>query len=363
MCSNQISKVCAGCGGVKVLEEFSRDRSRLDGLDVHCRSCTSKRMRAKRARQIAAGNCGECGTSREGSHSSRLCSRCALAFARRSTEQSLALRKKVIEAYGGLSPSCACCGESERAFLTLDHENNGGCAHRRAKGTQGVLRELARTGFPAGFRVLCFNCNLARGAYGSCPHKGPLGLAADRIVVRLESDESGARRSCTQCRQELPKSAFYPSKLGREGLQSRCRTCTRDASIKRLRMARHAALNHYSGGSPVCECCGQREEKFLALDHINGQGPRYPGSRRGGNTFYDWLKKQGFPPGLRVLCHNCNCGIGRSRTCPHSAFGAATAGWDRQRDVMDVQHEQFSRSSNWRNATTESSMAANAPRC
>jgi hypothetical protein len=30
---------------------------------------------------------------------------------------------------------------------------------------------LKRNGYPKGFRVLCHNCNSARGLYGYCPHK------------------------------------------------------------------------------------------------------------------------------------------------------------------------------------------------
>lgn len=30
---------------------------------------------------------------------------------------------------------------------------------------------IKRNGFPAGFRVLCLNCNFARGIYGRCPHE------------------------------------------------------------------------------------------------------------------------------------------------------------------------------------------------
>jgi hypothetical protein len=52
----------------------------------------------------------------------------------------------------------------------LDHLANDGRAHRRrCKGWQGVYRELVRDAFPAGYQVLCFNCNLARGAYGIVP--------------------------------------------------------------------------------------------------------------------------------------------------------------------------------------------------
>jgi hypothetical protein len=39
---------------------------------------------------------------------------------------------------------------------------------------------------------------------------------------------------------------------------------------------------------------------------------------RGGNVFFAWLKREGYPPGLQVLCHNCNCAKGKKATCPHS---------------------------------------------
>ena len=31
-------------------------------------------------------------------------------------------------------------------------------------------------------------------------------------------------------------------------------------------------LKHYSGGEPYCVCCGEKELKFLTLDHINNDG-------------------------------------------------------------------------------------------
>ena len=222
------------------------------------------------------------------------------------------MRAETLFAYSGAQPRCACCGEQRLAFLTLDHVNNGGRAHRRQKGNQGVYHELRRAGYPPGFRVLCFNCNLARGSYGSWPHAGEVHSKSDTTAIV----KTGSR-ICTRCRQGLAESEFYPDRIGPGGLQSRCRTCTREASLARLRAVRREALVHYSGADVRCQCCGEREERFLALDHINGQGPRHPTRRSGGNSFYGWLKKQGFPPGLQVLCHNCNCAKGKNRECPH----------------------------------------------
>lgn len=86
------------------------------------------------------------------------------------------LKIEVFSAYGGCE--CACCGEKRLEFLTIDHVNNDGAAHRRKLfgesrqiGGARFYRVLKRQGFPVGFRVLCFNCNIARGFYGQCPHE------------------------------------------------------------------------------------------------------------------------------------------------------------------------------------------------
>ena len=79
-----------------------------------------------------------------------------------------ALRREGIAAYGG---KCACCGETEFDFLTLEHEQPPPKAKsgRRLTGAK-AWAPLKAAGWPAGHTVLCFNCNCAKGAYGSCPH-------------------------------------------------------------------------------------------------------------------------------------------------------------------------------------------------
>jgi len=74
-------------------------------------------------------------------------------------------------AYGGYR--CACCGEGEPMFLTLDHINNGGSKQRRQLGAGSqIFVWLRKRGYPPGFQVLCSNCNLGRHRNGgTCPHK------------------------------------------------------------------------------------------------------------------------------------------------------------------------------------------------
>jgi hypothetical protein len=79
------------------------------------------------------------------------------------------LRREVIEAYGGL---CRCCGVSDLPFLTIDHVNVDGAAHRKLVGAGAPMYyDIRRRGFPAGFQVLCHNCNQGRYINGGiCPH-------------------------------------------------------------------------------------------------------------------------------------------------------------------------------------------------
>lgn len=82
-----------------------------------------------------------------------------------------ALKVEVMDAYGG---KCACCGESTLEFLTIDHVNGDGHEHRKSVGKgKNIYRDIKRQGFPQDgrYQVLCFNCNIALGFYGYCPHR------------------------------------------------------------------------------------------------------------------------------------------------------------------------------------------------
>jgi hypothetical protein len=82
-----------------------------------------------------------------------------------------ARKAEVILHYSHGENKCSCCGEKTYEFLSLDHINGGGTAHRKALGGGQFFLWLHRNGFPKGYQVLCFNCNLAKGFYGQCPHE------------------------------------------------------------------------------------------------------------------------------------------------------------------------------------------------
>lgn len=80
-------------------------------------------------------------------------------------------KRQVVEAYGG---ACACCGESEIAFLCVDHIHGGGRNERNkwaAFGSLHLYRDLRARGYPPGYQILCANCNMAKELVGGCPHR------------------------------------------------------------------------------------------------------------------------------------------------------------------------------------------------
>jgi hypothetical protein len=266
---------------------------------------------------------------------SKNCAACAHKAAARNTQRNKANRLELIYHYGGETPCCACCGETRIVFLTLDHiEKDGAERRRRHKGHQGTYRQLKADGFPPGIRVLCYNCNMARSLYRACPHGRSPRVEQNELVqaslsalkpggareTPASSQDADTLRTCRRCRQRKPLTAFYASPQTRSGRQSRCSACARETAAARLRTLRVEALTHYSGGALCCACCGESTLEFLALDHVegNGQSHRRQAGVRGGNGFFRWLKRSGYPPGLQVLCHNCNCAKGVARVCPHA---------------------------------------------
>ena len=148
-------KVCSKCKQEKAVSEFYVQKRR-DYINPECKSCTKKHTRAYYRKHRESIRVKENALNRE---------------------RRKALRNAVFAAYGG--PVCACCGERELAFLTLDHINNNGAAERRkiagranAAGTF-TYAWLAKKGFPPGYQVLCMNCNFGkRMNNGVCPHRG-----------------------------------------------------------------------------------------------------------------------------------------------------------------------------------------------
>ena len=172
----------------------------------------------------------------------------------RRQERYLLLRLRVMKNYGG---KCECCGESQYDQLNIDHIKGRADEIGKvgASLTYDAIREYEESGYPnSRYRLLCWNCNMARGFYGYCPH--------DERVVERE----------------------YPG--------------------KEIKLEMIAA---YGG---ACVLCGESQWEFLTVDHVNGGGNahRRQSGVGGGVNFYRQLQKQGWPTDeYRLLCFGCNC--------------------------------------------------------
>ena len=109
------------------------------------------------------------------------------------------------------------------------------------------------------------------------------------------------------------KRAIEASKKWRKDNPERQREYKRGSD----RRVRKEAVEVYGG---KCECCGENEYLFLQLDHIGGGGLAHRRKiNRNGAGYWRWWRKQGWPPGLRVLCANCHAAITIQGKCPHKS--------------------------------------------
>jgi hypothetical protein len=81
------------------------------------------------------------------------------------------LRLKLIVGYDS---KCNCCGEDNPLFLTIDHINKDGFLDKKKfkNNMYKFYNYLIDNNFPTdNYRLLCYNCNCSRGAYGQCYHE------------------------------------------------------------------------------------------------------------------------------------------------------------------------------------------------
>lgn len=78
-------------------------------------------------------------------------------------------------------------------------------------------------------------------------------------------------------------------------------------------------------GGKQCVCCGEYREAFLSIDHTNGGGTKHRAEVGDGTQMYYWMRRNNYPPGFTVMCHNCNHGrYLNGGICPHEQERTAT---------------------------------------
>lgn len=148
-------------------------------------------------------------------------------------------------------------------------------------------------------------------------------------------DAPDTRRCCT-CHRSLPYDEFYRKQSREDGYSVECKDCIKArmakiykrsptkiaaASRRYQQKIRKEVLNHYGH---ACACCGESRYEFLAIDHINGGGVRHKKEVLGAvhKSLAIWLRANNYPPGFRLLCHNCNSSLGWYGYCPHETRSA-----------------------------------------
>lgn len=247
-----VKSLCVECRNKKNEKDRAKVVAARETGEV---SPLAMKMRGLRARRKAAGVCKECYKNPIAERSESRCETCLEKNRLRIAEW----RQRCLDHYGR---SCATCGEVIPEFLTIDHVNGGGNAHRKQVGSGWkFFRWLVNQGFPGGYRVLCWNCN---------------------------------------CR----KIAASPD--------------TWSCRLKRL------VVNAY-GGRCVCCGITDLVCLTMDHANGDGAKHRRESGCGSGSTFWSWLKRNGYPAGFQVLCWNCNCGKRDGAVCPHKLKADASS--------------------------------------
>lgn len=157
------ARLCKPCSRTYMKDYRDRNRDKYNAYQRQWRkprqAALNEKWRAKRKSMIEKMSPSELAAFRK-------------AECEAATFQNAKLKERVFEAYGGWR--CACCGETEKLFLTIDHIHNDGAQHRKSlgHGSMRTYRWLRQRKFPPGFQVLCMNCNFGkRMNNGVCPHQ------------------------------------------------------------------------------------------------------------------------------------------------------------------------------------------------
>lgn len=262
----------------------------VTGTNKKCDHCLAYMREYKKKYREQEGPAGSCSyfpdCKNYAAPGIKLCQRCneqRLAYQKAHRPELNAhnqlIQEEVLKAYGGV---CTCCGELSIEFLSIDHI--GGYVGTGPRKGSALYRWLKHYNFPVGFRILCMNCNFCLGHHGYCPHSDlTQPCTAGRPTSRIVSDVERSRRRTYWINYKLE------------------------------------VMSHYGGAK--CACCDEDHHEFLQFDHIDGNGAEHrrnlTGNARDGRNLAFWLRKNGYPPGFRVLCTNCNFALGHFGSCPH----------------------------------------------
>lgn len=167
---------------------------------------------------------------------------------------------------------------------------------------------------------------LSQGLCGTCGRlpclegKTDCQCCRDRRAARQRERYAAAKKSGVELRaakREKFKELGLCSRCGnREPVAGRltCKEC-----LDKIHAYHQSLLTEiYQHYGNRCVCCGECNRLFLTIDHVDNDGSVHREKYGSGTPFYKWIKSNGYPDSLQILCYNCNCGRARNGgVCPH----------------------------------------------
>lgn len=156
--------ICKVCQQEKELVRYQKEPGGKDYFRKHCRQCWSAHLAPAKAKyrldnidKVKIADAAKYERNKD-----KLTSGMKRYYRK--------LQSIVLMHYGN---QCACCGENQTMFLTIDHMDNDGAEHRKKIGIGHIFyRWLIDHDFPNNFQILCNNCNSGKHRNGGiCPHE------------------------------------------------------------------------------------------------------------------------------------------------------------------------------------------------
>jgi hypothetical protein len=147
-----------------------------------------------------------------------------------------------------------------------------------------------------------------------------------KAKAKEKNDKPEVKAKMRAYSQRPENIAREKTRRNRPDVKARYKSITDDT---RLKVLQYYSKLHSNSNIPCCRCCGLNSTiTFLALDHIAGKKqmdsePKLVklgySSKFQGSTLWLWIKRNNFPEGFQVLCHNCNTAKGlkdNNNKCP-----------------------------------------------
>jgi len=130
----QQSKKCPHCSEIKIAQDFYYSKAQT--LSSYCKKCSLAIKRYRRRNKLGY-------------------------YKEESKNKNLKLKLKIINHYSD-NGTCEKCGFRDWRALSIDHIAGNGAEHRKTIPGNKLYRWLIKNNFPAGFQILCMNCQFIK---------------------------------------------------------------------------------------------------------------------------------------------------------------------------------------------------------